>query len=92
MNCSTQGPFTITKLPPMVASAHALNPPPTKACSVKLDAVYKPILRRFRGYFRDKFDQSQNKRSYIHWTTDHYVRNVTAFMTKDLKLPAALQD
>ena len=36
--------------------------------SVKLDAVYKPLLRRFRGYFRAKFDEDHNKRDYLHWS------------------------
>ena len=90
--CSIEGPFVVTKLPPMGSSAQTAVDPPAKVPSVKLDAVYKPILRRFRGYFRDKFDQSQNKRSYIHWNIDTYVLNVTKFMKSDLKLPDALQD
>ena len=89
-HCNIKGPFTITKLPSIADTAQAALNPPNKVLSVKLDAVYKPILRRFRGYFRDRFDRSQNKKSYIHWTTDTYIENVTAFIQEDLKLPDAL--
>ena len=58
--------------------------------SVKLDAVYKPILRRFRGYFRDRFDNVHSKKSYMHWTTENYIQQIRAFMVDELALPEPL--
>ena len=31
---------------------------------IKVDALFKPLLRRFRSYFRARFDQNHNKRNY----------------------------
>ena len=31
---------------------------------VKLDVLYKPILRRFRDHLRTRFDRNHNTRSY----------------------------
>ena len=58
--------------------------------SVKLDAVYKPILRRFRGYFRDKFDSVHSKKSYMHWTTENYLTHIRGFLKDELLLPDEL--
>ena len=59
---------------------------------VKIDSLYKPILRRFRCHFRSKFDLHHNKKLYQHWSTETYMTNVRKFMTNDLRLPAALLD
>lgn len=40
---------------------------------LKLDAIYKPFLRRFRFYFRDKFDEGHKKRDYSDWTTEELI-------------------
>ena len=63
-----------------------------KCNSVKLDAIYKPILRRFRKYFRAKFDETQKNHGYIHWTAEKYFQNLQIFVMRDLKLPPELQD
>ena len=57
-----------------------------------MDAVYKPILRKFRSYLREKFDASQTKRDYVHWKTERYMQKIGAFMVKELNLPTALLD
>ena len=31
---------------------------------IKVDALFKPLLRRFRSYFRARFDLNHNKRNY----------------------------
>ena len=53
----------------------------------KLCALYKPILRRFRGYLRKKFDQKRGPSTYQHWKSDVYIRQVHFFMTTSLGLP-----
>ena len=60
--------------------------------SVKIDALYKPILRRFRAFFRSKFDCHHNVKHFQHWTANAYIKNVQIFMTEDLKLPETLLD
>ena len=59
---------------------------------VKLDAIYKPLLRRFRYYFRAKFDEGRNKRAYLYWSTQDSIDHIVKFMTQKLALPAALMD
>ena len=34
------------------------------ASMIKVDALFKPLLRRFRSYFRARFDLNHNKRNY----------------------------
>ena len=58
--------------------------------SVKIDSLYKPILRRFRAYFRAKFDSHYNVKHFQHWTVSTYIQNVRTFMIKDLKVPETL--
>lgn len=60
--------------------------------SVKLDSLYKPILRRFRAYFRSKFDLLHNPNTYQHWTNEGYIHKVRVFCTEQLKLPEAIMD
>ena len=102
MLSGAQSPFAVPQnqapvvAPILPAAAAAPKLPaqadPTPPASVKLDAVYKPILRKFRSYLREKFDQSQKKKGYVHWTTDRYIHQVRAFMVRDLNLPSALLD
>ena len=57
-----------------------------------MDAVYKPIMRKFRSYFRDRFDQSHNKKGYMHWKTEKYISEIQKFMATDLNLPKELME
>ena len=64
----------------------------TQFSTVKLSALYKPLLRRFRAHFRAKFDEFHNKKLCQHWANERYLKEVRAFMVKGLVLPDALQD
>ena len=57
-----------------------------------MDAVYKPILRKFRTYLRDQFDGNHKKKGYVHWKIEQYMHHVRAFMVNNLDLPAVLLD
>lgn len=35
---------------------------------IRVDNLFKPLLRRFRSYFRTRFDRNHNKRNYHRWT------------------------
>ena len=60
--------------------------------SIKLDSLYKPILRRFRSYFRSVFDLSHNPKTYQHWSNDSFLIKVREHCTYYLKLPEELLD
>ena len=52
---------------------------------VKLCALYKPLLRRFRSYFRESFEKQQAPSStYQHWTEEQYIKNCKHFMRYQL--------
>ena len=55
---------------------------------VKLCALYKPILRRFRAFMRKKFDRKRRPSLYQHWSTDVYMSQVRTFMVDILSLPS----
>ena len=58
---------------------------------VKLCSLYKPILRRFRSYFRESFERHQaTSSSYQHWTEHQFKINCREFMRCKLKLPEDL--
>ena len=59
---------------------------------IKLDTLYKPILRRFRDFFRAKFGENYSKRAFQKWSSVQYLNNVRAFMKNRLKLPDDLMD
>ena len=54
---------------------------------IKVDALFKPLLRRFRSYFRNRFDKNHNKRNYQRWNNDQYMQHVKTFMIEELALP-----
>ena len=87
-------PFT-TQLPP-IATIRTLSTKKLKAArfpSIKLDGIYKPILRQFRRAMRNEFDQcNQNDQCYTSWDTSHYLSRIHIFMKSDLKLPNVLLD
>ena len=58
---------------------------------VKICTLYKPILRRFKSYLRERFDQGRKMSLYQHWTEYMYLKNVRTFMD-DIKLPQSLKD
>ena len=60
--------------------------------SVKMDPLYKPLLRRFRAHFRQQFDEGHNKKLYQHWSIETYLKQVRRFMIETINVPTALQD
>ena len=58
---------------------------------VKVCTLYKPILRRFRSYLREKFDKGRKMSLYQHWTEYVYLKNASIFMD-EIKLPHDLKD
>ena len=75
-----------------VTSQKLNKPPIAYTPQVKIDSLYKPILRRFRAHFREKFDTYHNKKLYQHWTFDDHIRHVRTYITEDLHLPESLRD
>ena len=53
---------------------------------VKICTLYKPILRRFKSFLRERFDQGRKMSLYQHWTEYMYLKNVRNFMD-DMNLP-----
>ena len=47
---------------------------------IKVCTLFKPILRRFRSYLREKFDKGRKMSLYQHWDEQAYFRNVQIFM------------
>ena len=60
--------------------------------AIRVDCLFKPLLRRFRHYFRDRFDSNHNKRSYHRWSIQKYLQHVHTYMKKELALPDELLD
>ena len=58
---------------------------------VKVCTLFKPILRRFRSFLREKFDQGRKMSLYQHWTEDMFLENTCRFMD-DIKIPKELKD
>ena len=58
---------------------------------VKVCSLFKPLLRRFRSFFRTKFDQGRKISLYQHWKPEGFVLHTKKFM-KSLKVPDALMD
>ena len=52
--------------------------------SVKIDAIYKPMLRSFRGFFRSKFERKHTKKIYMHWGIEDYMKHIERFMDGEL--------
>ena len=57
-----------------------------------LCSLYKPILRRFRAFLREEFDQNRGPSIYQHWKPDVYMSEVLKYMVNKLHLPEALLD
>ena len=58
---------------------------------VKVCSLFKPLLRRFRSFFRTKFDQGRKISLYQHWKPETFVLHTKKFM-KSLGVPDALMD
>ena len=58
---------------------------------VKVCTLYKPILRRFRSFLREKFDQGRKMSLYQHWTEYMFLKNASIFMD-NIQLPHNLKD
>ena len=54
---------------------------------IRVDTLFKPLLRRFRAHFRTRFDENHNKRMYHRWSNSNYEQHVRTFMQKILNLP-----
>ena len=60
--------------------------------SIKIDALYKPILRRFRSLFRKQFEKDHNKKRFQQWKNSEFVDEVIKFMIEKLQVPKDLLD
>ena len=58
---------------------------------VKVCSLFKPLLRRFRSFFRTKFDQGRKISLYQHWKPETFVLHTKKYM-KSLGIPDALMD
>ena len=58
---------------------------------VKVCSLFKPLLRRFRSFFRTKFDQGRKISLYQHWKPEGYINHTRKFM-KSMQFPEALMD
>ena len=58
---------------------------------LKKDALYKPLLRKFRNFFRKLMDSSGLSRGCHHWQKERCRMQIRTFMSW-LKLPPPFQD
>ena len=58
--------------------------------SIKIDALYKPILRRFRSVLRKQFELNHNVKRFQHWTISEFMTQVTKFLLNYVEAPPEL--
>ena len=58
--------------------------------SIKIDALYKPILRRFRSVLRKQFELNHNVKRFQHWTISEFIKHVTKFLLDYVEAPPEL--
>ena len=58
---------------------------------IKVCSLFKPLLRRFRSFFRTKFDQGRKISLYQHWKPEGYINHTRKFM-KSMQFPETLMD
>ena len=78
------GTVTIQTVYPVVG---ALDDIPKNCYRLKKDALYKPLLRKFRNFFRKLIDVAELSKGCHHWTSDKLRNQVLGFMNF-LELPA----
>ena len=59
---------------------------------IRVDTLFKPLLRRFRDYFRTRFNSRYDRRNHSRWPISKHVQLVETFMSKELALPHELLD
>lgn len=62
-----------------------------RPCKLKKDALYKPLIRKFRTFFRKLMDSLGLTQGCHHWSKDRYRRQIKQFM-HFLELPPFLND
>ena len=67
------------------------NQTSSKPTHVKVCSLFKPLLRRFRSFFRNKFDQGRKISLYQHWKPEGFLSHIRKFM-RSMHLPEALMD
>ena len=65
--------------------------PKPAAVSVKIDALFKPLLRKFREYIREKFFQTYDKNVSHRMSLERKLKNIKSFIAKTLNLPKQLR-
>ena len=61
-----------------------------QAQSIKIDALYKPVLRRFRSTFRKEFEAKHSVKRFQHWTISDFTLHIAGFMAEELAVPVDL--
>ena len=68
-------------------SSTCYNPYLESGSMIRMDSLYKPLLRRFRDHLRTRFDQNCKKSNHSRWSIEKHMQYVRLFMTEDLALP-----
>ena len=68
------------------------NPYLESGSMIRVDNLFKPLLRRFRDYLRTRFNSRYERRNHSRWPVSKHVQLVETFMSKELALPHELLD
>ena len=60
--------------------------------SIKVDALYKPLLRRFRSTLRKEFEADKTVKRFMNLKTSEFIEQVTTFMREQVGVPNELLD
>ena len=63
------------------------NPYLESGSMIRVDNLFKPLLRRFRDYLRTRFNSKYDRRNHSRWPISKHVQLVETFMAKELSLP-----
>ena len=74
-----------------VSPPQPLSPPTSTSIKLKKDALYKPLLRSFRAFFRKLIDIIGLSKGCHHWSNERLRKQVLIFMSF-LELPACFMD
>ena len=74
-----------------LATPQFANPSMSKSIKLKKDALYKPLLRSFRAFFRKLIDIIGLSKGCHHWSNERLRKQVWIFMSF-LELPACFMD
>ena len=76
---------------PMINNSEQSNSGDLNDRRIKKDALYKPLLRKFRTFFRKLLDERGLSKGCHYWTADRMRKQIMAYM-KLLELPSAFMD